>query len=382
MGILAQCVPAFGSMCARIASGTTIFRHGPSGRNGKRFKSTGVKAEPGTTSSRHLVYIGTTTKEVMNVRFSFATTIISGWNYPHPIFSYVPTTEERQPILTWARKAGYDGIDIADTWMNWFGMSEADLYEFRDQVRDAGLTITGLNPYRCIPVRHESAARNEEKLAQSIEVCRALDCRMINLALSVPFPAVWSEHERAERQLKLARDRDYTDDDFAEAAAKIARLADVAARDDIHLSIELHDDGMTDTSAGVLRLHRLVNRPNVGVNPDLQNGYRVPYPTEDWRAALLALAPHTNYWHVKSCAKTYHLDERRTYSHRASIRDGDIDHRWALTQLVRAGYDGWIVVESGGGDSLVTNASDRDYLADLVETWLPIALGQRATSGE
>jgi len=191
------------------------------------------------------------------------------------------------------------------------------------------------------------------------------------------FPAVWSDRERAERQLKLARDRDYSDADFAECAAKIARLAGVAARDEIQLTIELHDDGLTDTSAAVLRLHGLVNRPNVGVNPDLQNLYRVPYPSEDWRAALLALAPHVNYWHVKSNTKVYHLDEGRTYSLRAPLRDGDIDHRWALTKLAKVGYDGWIVVESGGGDSdsLVTAAADLAYLKDLVLDWLPLVKG-------
>ncbi len=306
------------------------------------------------------------------MRYSLGMTIVSGWNYPHPIFSHVPTEDERQPLLTWTRAAGYDGIDIADTWIDWYSMSDRDLRSFRDQVRDAGLVISGLNPYRCILVRHETAGRNEEKLAQSIEVCRALDCRYLNLPLSVPFPAVWTERERAERQMRLARNRDYSDEDFAEAAEKIARLADVAARDEIQLTIELHDDGLTDTSTAVLRLHRLVNRPNVGVNPDLQNGYRVPYPTEDWRAALLALAPHTNYWHVKSLARVYHLDEGRTYSLRASLRDGDIDHRWALTKLAEVGFDGWIVVESGGGDSLVTAGADLAYLKDLVDNWLPL----------
>jgi sugar phosphate isomerase/epimerase len=307
------------------------------------------------------------------LRYSLATTIVSGWNYPRPLFSSVPTAEEREPLLRWAASAGFDGVDLADTWMNWYGMDDADLRALRDQVRASGLVVSGLNPYRCILVRHESAGRNEEKLFRSLEVCRALGCGMLNLALAVPFPAVWSERERAERQLDLARDRDYSDGDFAEAAAKIARLADDAARDAIQLTIELHDDGMTDTSAAVLRLHRLVDRPNVGVNPDLQNGYRVPYPTEDWRRALLALAPHTNYWHVKSCSKVYHLDEGRSYSLRASLRDGDIDHRWALTQLHRAGFDGWIVVESGGGDSLRTAAGDRAYLADLVANWLPVS---------
>jgi sugar phosphate isomerase/epimerase len=306
------------------------------------------------------------------MRFSFSTGIIPGWNYPHPLFSHAPSAKERQPFLTWARAVGFEGIDLADTWMNWYTMSESDLREFRDQVREAGLVVSGLNPYRCIPVRHPDAARNEEKLARSIEACRALDCKMLNLAIAVPFPAVWSERERAERQRTLARDRDYSDGDFQACAQKLARLADDAARDGIELTIELHDDGMTDTSEGVLKLHRLIDRPNVGVNPDLQNGYRVPYPTEDWRAALLALAPHTNYWHVKSCQKVYHLDEDRSYSLRASLRDGDIDHRWALTMLAEAGFDGWIVIESGGGDGLHVAAADLEYMSDLVRNWLPI----------
>lgn len=306
------------------------------------------------------------------MRFSLATTIVSGWNYPNPLFSYVPTLEERRPLLAWARANGFEGIDLADTWMAWYDLSAGALREFRDQVRDAGLTVSGLNPYRCILVRHESAARNYEKLLRSLEVCQALDCGVLNLALSIPFPAVWSEPERAERQRNLARARDFSEAEYAEAAEKIVRLADLALRSGIQLTIELHDDGLTDTSDGVLRIHRLVNRSNVGVNPDLQNGYRVPYPTENYRQALIALAPYTNYWHVKSCSKVYHLDERRSYSLPASLRDGEIDHRWALTQLSRAGYDGWIVIESGGGDSLITAAADRAYLADLIENWLPL----------
>jgi hypothetical protein len=71
------------------------------------------------------------------------------------------------------------------------------------------------------------------------------------------------------------------------------------------------------------------------------------------------------------------LGESRTYSLRASLRDGDIDHRWALTQLAKRGYGGWIVVESGGGDSLVTVAADLAYVKDLVDNWLPLVLGER-----
>ena len=308
--------------------------------------------------------------------YSFGVTIISGWNYPKPMFSHVPTAEERQPFLNWCKSNGFDGIDLADTWINWYAMSDSDLREFRDQVHAAGLVVSGLNPYRSMLVKHESAARNEEKLEQSIAVCRMLGCEFLGLPISVPFPAVWkSERERAERQLRLARDRDFTDEDFAEAAGKIARLADIAAKDGIKLTIELHDDGMTDTSGSILKLLKLVDRPNIGANPDLQNLYRVPYPTEDWRQALVALAPVTNYWHVKSNSKVFVLSENRTYSLRASMRDGDIDHRWALTVLSSHGFDGWLVLESGGGDGMYTASKDRAYMADLVDNWLPLVKG-------
>jgi hypothetical protein len=42
----------------------------------------------------------------------------------------------------------------------------------------------------------------------------------------------------------------------------------------------------------------------------------------------------------------------------SNTEGGDIDHRWAQTQLDRHGFGGWIVLESGGGNSLVTVAVD------------------------
>ena len=145
---------------------------------------------------------------------------------------------------------------------------------------------------------------------------------------------------------------------------------------EIALSIELHDDGLTDRSDHVMRLHRLIDRPNVGVNPDLQNGFRVPYATESWRTAIENMATATNFWHVKSCTRRYVPSTGRYESGRASLRDGDIDHRWSLTKLVEAGFDGWISVESGGGDGLHHAEGDLRYLRDLIEDWLPLYKGE------
>src|SRR5262249_23319991 len=114
------------------------------------------------------------------------------------------------------------------------------------------------------------------------------------------------------------------------------------------------------------------DHPNVGVNPDLQNGYRVPYATESWRAALLNGAPATNFWHVKSTTRRFDPATGRYHTRGATLRDGEIDYRWALTKLVEAGFDGWISVESGGGDALDHAVEDMRYLRGLIDEWLPL----------
>lgn len=308
------------------------------------------------------------------MHFALGCTILSGWNYPRPLFGAVPTPEERAPIFAYIRDAGFDGVDLADSWLDWFAMSDDELQALRQQVESYGLVCAGLNPYRSILVRHESAARNEERLHRSVAVAAILGAPVVNIPLSVPFPAVWSEAERAARQRTLARAADYSDEDWQITAEKLIALAHSAAQLGVALTLELHDDGMLDDSAATLRLWRLVDQPNVGVNPDLQNLYRVPYPCEDWRHALLALAPHTNFWHVKSCAKTYVIDEARSYSRGATLVSGEIDYRWALTQMARTGYDGWISIESGGGDSLEHATTDLAYLKRLIRDWLPLAV--------
>jgi sugar phosphate isomerase/epimerase len=246
----------------------------------------------------------------------------------------------------------------------------------RAQLDRIGLDCAALNPYRCIVVKHPDAARNEEKLHRSLEVAKIWGAQLLNLALSVPFPAVWSDADRAQRQYELKRGEDYSDRDFQQTASKLRKLATAAKKVGVDLSIELHDDGMTDQSHHVMRLHQLVDRPNVGVNPDLQNLWRVPYAIESWRTAVENMAPATNFWHVKSCTRRYLPESGRYQSGRASLRDGDIDYRWALTKIAAAGFDGWLSVESGGGDALHHAEGDLRYLRELIWDWLPLQRGE------
>lgn len=308
------------------------------------------------------------------MKLALATTILTGWNYPHPIFSYVPTADDRAPFLLWTRLNGFDGIDLADSWMNWHAKSDDDLHQFRAQLDGFDLDCCALNPYRCSLVGHPDAAANERKLHRAVEVATILGARYLNVALSDPFPALMTDAERADRQTRLRRGEDYSDADWKLAAEKLQRLADRAAQTNVELSIELHDDGMIDRSIFALKLLDLIDRDNVGVNPDLQNGYRVPYATENWRDALVAMASHTNLWHVKSCTRHYDATTGRYVSQRASLRAGDIDYRWAVSAMHRAGFDGWVSIESGAGpgDPLSAIEADHNYFRSIVRDWLAI----------
>src|SRR3712207_7103141 len=122
-----------------------------------------------------------TVKEITAMQFALGCTILSGWNYPRPLFSAVPTPEERAPIFAFIRHAGFDGVDLADSWLNWFAMSDDDLRGLRQQVESYGLVCAGLNPYRSILVRHEAAASNEERLYRTVEVAAILGASVVNI---------------------------------------------------------------------------------------------------------------------------------------------------------------------------------------------------------
>ena len=315
---------------------------------------------------------------IRSMKIAFGLTVLSGWNYPHRLFSYVPTAIERAPLLVWAKRVGFEGVEVADSWMDWYSMSTGQLEDMRAQLDKIGLTCAAMNPYRCIVVGHPDAARNEEKLYRTLEVGQTWGATYLNLAISAPFPAVMSDAERAERQTRLMRGEHFTDGQFDECAAKVRQLADAAQAKGIALSIELHDDGITDRSDHVMRLHAMVNHPNVGVNPDLQNGFRVPYKTEDWRTVINNMSSATNLWHVKSNTRRYIPETGGYQTGRATLRDGDIDYRWALTQMVEAGFDGWLTLETGGGDALHHAEGDLRYLHELIYEWIPLVRLARA----
>ena len=116
------------------------------------------------------------------MKIALATTILSGWSHPHELFAYSPPAAEREPLFQWARRVGFDGVDVADSWMDWYAMSQGQLEDMRAQLDRIGLACAALNPYRCVVVKHPDAPRNEEKLYRSLEVATVWGAGLLNLS--------------------------------------------------------------------------------------------------------------------------------------------------------------------------------------------------------
>ena len=139
-----------------------------------------------------------------------------------------------------------------------------------------------------------------------------------------------------------------------------------AAELGIEISLEMYEDTLIGTVDGALRVIDAVDLPNVGLNPDLGNVYRLHRDVDDFLEASARCAPRANYWHVKS----YYRDEDRAREFvttvPAPMEFGSMNYRSAITTAIRAGYTAPFCVEHYGGDGLSVAARNRDYVRRMI----------------
>jgi sugar phosphate isomerase/epimerase len=245
-------------------------------------------------------------------------------------------------VLDWAAHAGFDGIDLVELWTPFFELTDAELAALRSAVESRGLRVLSINCFRKV-----LPGPDESLLAQVPRVAEALGASIVSVA---PFPASGLKPDKA----------------WAGTLRALTGLVEAGAGR-MSLSIELHDGGaFTDSAETCLRLAAAVG---AGVNPDIGNWVRSRSPVDAmaWKAEFLALAPQANLWHAKNFRL---LSSGMALP--ATLSEGDIDYRFALAAMWRAGFVGPVVLEpSRIGDALETAAQGRRYLAELLTNWVP-----------
>ena len=281
-----------------------------------------------------------------------------------------PTPDEQRWVFDWVRREEFDGLDISDSW-DFSAMDATKAATTKQLAAERGLaiaTVSCMGKTLCHPDLGEA---NLRALEHGVQVASWLEAPIVNVALAIPrtpgvVPVIGARHSPGGSLGATAAD-------YAITAQRLRHVARVARARGIALSIELHDRGLPDTSASMLRILDETGEDNVGANPDLTNGYRAyEVPPESWQEALMALAPRANLWHVNNMQRVHFAELGRAAFVERVLGEGDIDYRLALAMMRKAGFDGWVVVEyKGTGDAFETIAQGRRYLAGLLQSNQP-----------
>ncbi len=301
------------------------------------------------------------------MKIALATHLLRGY----PPGPGAPSTSARHALFAWAKRRGFDGIEVGDWWFDFYQASADDMIRLKEEMESHGLELAGLNCLRKCVSHPVVAERNRRDLRHAVEVACAARPTVVSISLSLAPEASGTPDDRVRGlDVSPGGSAQATEAEFVEAATFLAELARIGAADGVHVAVELHHCSLADNSRSLLRLLDLADHPNLSANPDLGNLYwAYAVPEEPWHAAVERLVGRVRVWHVKNVQRVHVPEVGRAFFTHAALDVGDIDYRWALARFVAAGFDGYISIEGAGpGDVLAFAARGKEYLDDLIET--------------
>ncbi|WP_442575359.1 sugar phosphate isomerase/epimerase family protein [Microbacterium sp. F51-2R] len=264
------------------------------------------------------------------------------------------------------RDMGYDWVDLSDIFVPMSTLTEADIARIGRLVSDAGLQIAGASVIGLTPAsRADDPAAFTANISRALDNAAALGISLVSIGLHGTPPGGIASGARPPWLIQ-GEAPDHSDAALQAAAEVVAEVADAAASRGQSIHLEMAESSVLDTGASAVGVRALSGRSNVGINPDLANMVRAPWPMqESWKTTLQTVAPHVEYWHVKNCHRI-ELESGRAASTHAGLAEGAIDYRLGTGILADAGFDGFIVVEHYGGDALWFAETARTHLEAIL----------------
>ncbi len=283
---------------------------------------------------------------------------------PFPV--YVPPPEVRSAWLSKVRSLGFEALELGLD--DLAGNSDAKVDDLGKELRDAGLPCIGIRGGGGL--HHPRVGKhNRASLENGVDLAARIGAKVVNTLVGAPtVPDLPGAGDGWAEPVSQCSSRAASEADYRINAEGIAAVADRAADLGVSISIEVHHHTICDNSWSTIHLLELIGRPNVGANPDLGNIYwAYEEPEETSEEAILALAPHANYWHMKNLLR-FHLPElRRALYVRRPLPDGEINYRFAVAAMLDAGYDGYAGVEGMTvGDQLTDDGRSCERIKSLI----------------
>lgn len=261
--------------------------------------------------------------------------------------------------------AGFDHVEITDTWLRPGDLDEVELDELAAAAHATGLAVPAVALIRRSILEPGHGDENLAYSHRSIDAAARLGALVLSIGLHEPLTprqrdALWFWTE--EGAINPPGDSEL----WARAVARLRELGEHAQSVGILLSLEMYEDTFLGTADSAVRLVDDIGLGNVGLNPDTGNLLRLHRPIENWDELLHKVLPYTNYWHVKNYLR---IEDRRANAYFAtptSLELGLINYRTAVKDAVRNGFSGVITCEHYGGDGLSVSATNREYLRTVL----------------
>jgi len=256
-----------------------------------------------------------------------------------------------------AARFGYAGLELHQAHFNPSYIDE-ELLRCQKMAKTQGVAIACVD-FKADLIQSDAAAANEAAnlLKRNIEACAKRGIPRMNGFtgfLVGPQPG-----DFARNGSKIAVETQY-----ARCAELLDSVVEVAEREGVTLTLEIHMNTIHDTVTSTLRLLDLVGSPALLANPDPGNMFATC--TEDRKpAALDPLARRVGYFHLKNCR-----ERQGQFDFSVPLAEGDIDYFRILQRLPSLGYTGPVCIEYvGSGDPHVRAEADLRYLENCFK-WL------------
>lgn len=261
-------------------------------------------------------------------------------------------------VLTDIVDAGFDHVDLTDSWLRPGDLDGPALDRLAGTAKDLGLSLASVSAIRRSVIDAEHGTENLAYSHRTIDAAAALGIGVVSVGLHQALTA--EQKERLWFWTAPGHHDDLTD--WPLAVARFQELGRHAAEVGVLLSLEMYEDTFLGTADSAVRLVEEIGMSEVGLNPDIANLVRLHRPVEPWQELVAKTLPYTNFWHVKSYSRDEDPERDAYFSVPAPMQFGLIDYRSAFRTALANGFQGVICTENYGGDGLSACAANRDYL--------------------
>jgi sugar phosphate isomerase/epimerase len=274
--------------------------------------------------------------------------------------------EEWAKHLNLVARLGFTEVDPTDTWVRVADLSPQRLADFKNVLKDAGLTIPAISTSRRSVMDPDRGKEYQDYSHRLLDVAAELGVPLVSFGF---FQALTPAQQKA---LWFWLADGWHDDESPEArsraASLIRELAEHAQSNGQQITLEMYEDTYVGTADGAIRFLKEVGHEACGLNPDIGNLVRLHRPLEPVQEMLDKLLPYTNYWHVKNYLRDEDPETGQVMTFPVPMDFGLINYRAAITQAIGLGFRGAFLCEHYGSDAITVIAKNRAYIRDILAT--------------